>query len=119
MSNTWYTVSGAKVVSCPIRKIDENGKEKTFFIRMGIRVDMVDGSWWFNHFKYKTWSRHYVAKKTVGKGYNAVSVPVDCTDSYTQSKLEREYATRKQLLDALRIGTELALIEEAEKRAAA
>ena len=116
----WYTVASAKVVYVPIgTKVNKKGETKTIFARTGVRVDMVDGSWWFYHFKFLTWSRHYKGTATAGRGFNACTVIVELKDSYTPSKLQREYATRPNLLKALEDGTELAYLEEAEKKLAA
>ena len=118
--SAWYTIVSAKVVYVPIgTKINKKGEPVTIFARTGIRINMADGSWWFNHFKYGTWSRHYPAMETVGERFNAKSVPVERKESYTPSKLQREYAGRGGLLVALVEGSVLALEEEAERKAAA
>ena len=115
---SWKTVSDAKVVYVPLPKVNAKGEEKVTFVRLGIRVEMADGSYWFYTFRFKSWVNHYTGREVSGKGFNAEWVTVDRKDSYSENKLKREYANRPGLLKALAEGVEMALTAEAEKRAA-
>ena len=115
----WRTVADAKVVYVPLGEVPgKDGIPRMRFARTGIRVEMADGSWWFKHFKSGTWTHHYPGISTVGKGFNAKATPTMHKQSYSQRALERDYATRPAMLEALISGEQLALDAEAEKRAA-
>ncbi len=55
----WYTVSESKVSWAPIgTRVLKNGDEKPRFSRIGVRINMADGSWWFYSFKHDSWTMH-------------------------------------------------------------
>lgn len=114
----WRTIVEAKVVYFPLTFI-KDGEEKTTFIRVGIRINMEDGSWWFMSFKFSSWTRHYMGADKQGVGfYASQSKQVERKESYTPASLKREYRDRPQLLETLETGVAMALEAEAEKRAA-
>jgi len=104
------TVNDAKVVYvCVGVKTNKNGEEIPNFVRIGIRVDMVDDSWWFYSFRARSWTNHYKGPETSG---------IEQKQSFSRLALEREYAgIRHKMIDALEEGYALALAKEAEKRA--
>jgi hypothetical protein len=56
----WYTVVESKVVWAPIgTRVLKNGEEKTRFSRIGVKVSMADGSWWFYSFRHDSWTQHF------------------------------------------------------------
>ena len=49
----WFTVQSSEIVWAPIGSfVKKNGEEKTRFKRIGVRVRMMDGSWWFYSFTH-------------------------------------------------------------------
>ena len=114
------TIDSAKVVYVPMGTyINKDGEEKTRFIRTGIRVDMADGSWWFQKFRSSSWTNHYPTTVVVSKPWEPLITGVQMeTKSFSRMALQREYGGRPRLLQALQDGIAQALEEEAEKRAA-
>jgi hypothetical protein len=112
------TIRDAKVVFVPIGEyVNKKGELKTKFARTGIRVEMEDGSWWFYHFRYNTWSRHYPGMVIVEQGFNAMPTCCERKDGgLAPHALKRVWGHNPQLLAALEEGKELALIREAEER---
>lgn len=57
----WLTVTEAKVSYAPIKKMvpNKNGdlKEKTSFMKLGVKITMACGDIWFHHFRYDSWTR--------------------------------------------------------------
>ena len=117
----WATVAEANTVWVQIgTKKNKKGEDKPVLVRTGIRVRMLDGSWWFNCFRSKTWTCHWMGQEIQGKGFNAKSVSVEKKQSFTPNALAREYTgPRKRLIAALDSGVTLAWADEAMKRAAA
>jgi hypothetical protein len=100
----WFTVKESKVVWAPVgTRTLKNGEEKTRFLRIGVRVDMMDGSWWFYSFKHKTWTKHHPrtqATDMFGRP-NGELLP-ERKENYTSWKLYKEWASRKpELVTAL------------------
>lgn len=46
-----YEVEEAKVVYFPMTRTNADGEEKTSFMKLGVRIKMVDGKSWFRRFK--------------------------------------------------------------------
>lgn len=56
---SWYTVVESKISWAPIGvRTLKSGEEKPRFSRIGVRVNMADGSWWFYSFKHDSWTMH-------------------------------------------------------------
>ena len=56
---SWRTVSDSKVVWAPIGfRTKKDGTAAPKFSRIGIKIEMIDGSWWFYSFKHESWTRH-------------------------------------------------------------
>ena len=98
----WFTVKESKVVWAPVgTRTLKNGEEKTRFLRIGVRVDMMDGSWWFYSSKHKTWTKHHSrtqATDMFGRP-NGELLP-ERKENYTSWKLYKEWASRKPELVA-------------------
>ena len=43
----YHTVTAAKVAKFPLTIVKDDGSELLVFVRIGVRVEMADGSWWF------------------------------------------------------------------------
>lgn len=130
----WFTLASAKVVYIPLpvkaKKGKDGGKDtEVRFIRTGIRINMADGSWWFFRFGKETWSQHYPLVQATTR-WNAPAVefgtnkPIylpERVERYSSfQKVVKEWGVRSpKLVAALLAGRDLALEEEAEKRAAA
>jgi hypothetical protein len=98
----WFTVKESKVVWAPVgTRTLKNGEEKTRFLRIGVRVDMLDGSWWFFSFKHGTWTKHHprVQDRDMFGRPNGHFLP-ERKENYTSWKLYKEWATRKPELVA-------------------
>ena len=100
----WFTVRESKVVWAPIgTRILKNGEEKTRFSRVGVRVDMMDGSWWFYSFKHESWTKHWPSRQAtdlLGRP-NGDLLP-EKKDRYTQMQFYKEWSGRKpELVSAL------------------
>lgn len=117
--SAWRTVAEAKVVYFPlVAGKKKDGEDKIIFIRVGIRIEMADGTWWFHHFKFGSWTHHFMGADKQGTGfYASQSKQVERKESYTPKALQREYGGRG-LVEALESGVQQALEAEAEKRAA-
>ena len=114
---SWTVVSDAKVVWACRDSINSKGEETQSFFKVGIKIEMANGDWWFNHLKTKSWTHHYKGMTVVGKGFNAHSESVEKKDSYSPLSLKREFSSRPKLLSALEDGIVLAWENEAAKRA--
>ena len=47
----YRTVVDAKVQKAPLEIVKEDGEAMTVFLKIGYRIEMADGSWWFLHGK--------------------------------------------------------------------
>jgi hypothetical protein len=105
----WFTVSESKVVWAPVGTyITKKGEKKTKFKRIGLRVDMADGSWWFFSFIHESWTKHWPLTQKMDRlgrpaveGGKPVYLP-ERKDRYTVDGLRKEWAARKpELIAAL------------------
>jgi hypothetical protein len=106
----WFTVTEKNLVWAPIGTYkDENGEVKTRFIKIGVKVKMMDGSWWFFSFKHKSWTKHNTRVQKMDKlgrpefdpQGNPVLLP-ERKDNYSVTQLHREWCGRKpELVSAL------------------
>ena len=59
----WLQVVEAKVVRIPVpgTEINDEGEVEdcTHWPKIGVRVRMGDGSWWFQSFQHGSWTQHY------------------------------------------------------------
>lgn len=56
----WYTVVESKIVWAPIGvRTLKSGEQKPKFVRIGVRVNMADESWWFYSFRHDSWTQHF------------------------------------------------------------
>ena len=128
VNQKWNTLAASKVVYFPLAHKGKDGEEKIRFMRVGIRVDMVDGSWWFLHFKRGSWSHHRPRVQSLTRwGTPAVEMMTETPILVAESKdsypnfgaVVKEWGVRSpMLIDALLEGRDRALEDEQEKRAA-
>lgn len=109
----WFKVRESKVVWAPIgTRTLKNGEEKTRFSRIGVRVDMEDGSWWFFSFKHGTWTKHWPPVRKLDLfGRPTQEFFPEKKDRYTPWQLHKEWGGRKpELVSALQ--TAVSSVEE-------
>lgn len=105
--NGWYCVSDSKVTWAPVGTyIAKNGERKMKFKRIGVRVDMADGSWWFFSYVHGTWTKHWPLTRKMDRlgrpaveGGRPVFLP-ERKDRYTVAGLHKEWLARKPELVA-------------------
>jgi len=125
----WFTVKDSKVVYVPMTVHGKDGGEDTKkFIRTGIRINMVDGSWWFLPFGRKTITQHYPRVQTLTHWgapafefgtQNPILTPERVERYASFEKLVESWGTRNpKLIVAIMEGRDQALEDEEEKRAA-
>jgi len=123
----WYTVVESKIVWAPIgKRVLKNGEEKPKFVRIGVRVDMADGSWWFYSFRHDSWTQHFKPlPKTdrLGRPVLEYGKPVMMPERKNHWKdwaaVCKEFAARSPgIVNALRDAV-IAAIEGSEEAAAA
>lgn len=115
----WFTVKEKSLVWAPIGTItNKNGETKTRFIKLGVKVQMMDGTWWFYSFKHKTWTKHNLRVQRLdrlGRPMVEAGKPVylpERKDNYTTLTLHREWMKRKpELVKALESSVEECLAE--------
>ena len=113
----WYTVVESKIVWAPIGvRTLKNGEQKPKFVRIGVRVDMADGSWWFYSFRHDSWTQHFKpVPKTDRIGKPVVEygeiVMVEKKNNYRNwAAVCKEFAARSPgLVNALQTGVTNAL----------
>jgi len=124
------TISEAKIVYVPIPKIviDKDGieKEKTKFVRSGVRITMGDKTSWFHSFTHGTWSQHFPqVQKIQHWGAPAfelgTTTPIMIRETVNKYKNFRavvaEFGVRNQgLVCALLDGVKQALQDEEDRR---
>ena len=111
----WFTVKDSRLVWAPVgTRVLKNGEEKTRFLRIGVRVEMMDGSWWFYSFKHATWTKHHPRKQELdmfGRP-NGYLLP-ERKENYTSWRLYKEWGGRKpELVAALEGAVSAAETEE-------
>lgn len=141
----WITVTESKVVKIRFKgkkekkpkrtdakaKGGEKKKKKSGggVVTLGVKIMMGDGSWWFFHYKYRSWTKHWPlvqATNRQGKpafdGDKPIMLP-ERTERYGQwSKVEKDWEKTVYgplLLNALLSAVESAEVNEAAKRKAA
>ena len=122
--SAWHTVSESKVTWAPIGTyVDKKGEVKVKFKKLGIRVSMQDGSWWFYSFKHGTWTKHWPLVRKMDRlgrpmveGGREIFLP-ERKDNYTVAKLHREWLSRKpELVKALEGAVESAEVQEVAEK---
>jgi hypothetical protein len=110
----WFTIKESKLVWAPVgTRVLKNGEEKPRFLRIGVRVDMMDGSWWFYSFKHKTWTKHHPRKMATDMfGRPNGNLLPEKKENYTSWQLYKEWGGRKPELVAALEGAVAAEAEE-------
>lgn len=113
----WYTANTSKVVYAPIWADGaEDSDQPARFARMGVRVDLADGTYWFYHFKAGTWTHHWYGVKQ--ERWFHQPEQVEYSKAYTFKALRREYRGRECLIVALLEAHDQAIEADEAKRAA-
>ena len=118
---SWFLLGG-KSKSKP-KSTDKD--HKPCWIKMGVRINMADGSWWFFHYKYGSWKKHWTRVQATNRlgqpafdGDKPIMLP-ERTESYKdQATLEKEWTRMPELVSALLTAVHIAELEEAAKKAA-
>jgi hypothetical protein len=121
----WYTVVESKISWAPIgTRTMKNGEEKTRFSRIGIRINMADGSWWFYSFKHESWTLHQPGRQELDRlgrphfvGGKPVMGPERKTRFANWRAVLKEYDARPSIVASLQSAVEAALTAEAESEA--
>lgn len=122
----WYTVVESKVSWAPIgSRITKGGDEKPRFSRIGVRINMADGSWWFYSFKHNSWTIHHTPVRKLdrlGRPMVEAGQPVFMPERKTRyndwAAVHKEFASRSPgMVAALQKGVEDALEAEAAEEA--
>ena len=107
---SWFTVQEKELVWAPVGTYkNKKGETKTKFIKIGVRIKMMDGSWWFFSFKHSSWTKHNKLVQRMDRlgrpEKDAKGEPVylpERKDRYTIRELHKEWMGRKpELVSAL------------------
>jgi hypothetical protein len=98
----WHTVKSSDLVWAPIGTyVNKNGEVRTKFKRIGVRVTMMDNTWWFFSFKHESWTKHNKPVQRLDRlgrpmieGGKPVFLP-ERKERYTIRELHKEWGTRK------------------------
>ena len=116
----WFTVEEKKLVWAPIGTVTtKSGEVKTRFFKIGVKVRMADGSWWFFSFKHQSWTKHNTLVQKMDmlgrpmmEGGKPAFLP-ERKENNTVNSLHREWGKRKpELVSAL----ESAVVEAESKK---
>lgn len=104
----WHTVNSSELVWAPVGVyVNKKGETKTKFIRIGVRVKMADGSWWFFSFRHSSWTKHNTLVRKMDRlgrpACDPKGQPIylpERKENYTVHQLHREWGSRKPELVA-------------------
>lgn len=107
----WYTVKEAQLVWAPIGSYtNAKGEERTKFLKLGVKVTMMDGAHWFFSHKHGSWTKHHLPVRKMDRlgrpaveGGNPVFLPAR-KEKYTATEFQREWGRRKPELVAALVG---------------
>lgn len=114
----WFTVKSSDMVWAPIGQfVTKKGELKTRFVKLGIKITMMDGAWWFYSFKHGSWTKHWVPVPKMDKlgrplveGGKLVYLPERKETYRSYEALQKEWGTRKpELIRNLTAALETAL----------
>lgn len=99
----WFTIRSAQLTWAPIGTfVNQNGELRTKFIKIGVKITMEDGSWWFYSFKHDSWTKHWPAVRKLDR-LNRPAVeagkPVylpERKDNYSHKQFVREWGKRNK-----------------------
>jgi hypothetical protein len=116
----WNQVVESKIVWAPIGYVQKkDGSTAPRFSRIGVRVDMADGTHWHYSFKHESWTHHHKpvqALDRLGRPAKEAGRPVFLPpkkNRWDADELQKEFSKRSpELLIALQTGVEQALQSE-------
>lgn len=120
----WFDVSEATVVWAPIgTTVNKRGEERTRFSRLGIKVEMADGSWWFHSFKHGSFTQHFpliqasdrLGRPAVDPKGNPVMLPERTNRFANLQAVCREFENRPQFVQNLTSALARAMSESNDK----
>ena len=121
---SWNTAIDSKLVWAPIgMRTLKDGTTKPRFVKIGVKVEMADGSWWFFSFRHESWTQHFVPVRAMDRlgrpamqGNSPLYLPARVVRWATTEKVVKEFGSRAPgLVLALQTGLEAALeAQEAE-----
>lgn len=97
----WSDVSEAKLVWAPIgTTVTKSGEERPRFSRLGVKVEMADGCWWFYSFKHGSYTQHFPrTKKFWSAGFSdSEYLPEKKNRFGSWAAVEREFKDRPAFL---------------------
>lgn len=100
----WFDVSEATMVWAPIgTTVNKSGEERPRFSRLGVKVKMDDGCWWFYSFKHGSYTQHFPrVKKFWTAGLDESTHLPEKTNRYASwSAVEKEFKNRPHFLESL------------------
>lgn len=114
----WHTVKNSELVWAPTGTYTtKTGEVRTKFTRIGVRVTMMDNTWWFFSFKHESWTKHNTPVQRLDRlgrpmveGGKPVYLP-ERKERYTVRELHKEWGTRKP---ELVVALETAVAENTE-----
>lgn len=107
----WFDVSETKLVWAPIgTAVNKNGQERTKFSRLGVKVEMADGSWWFYSFKHGSYTQHFPRVKAFWTpGEQEHYLPERKNRYASWEAVQKEFKNRPAFLKALESAIDEAL----------
>jgi hypothetical protein len=117
----WFDVSEATVVWAPIgTTVNKRGEEKTRFSRLGVKVEMADGSWWFHSFKHGSFTQHFpqtqamdrLGRPAVDPKGKPVMLPEKVNRFSNLRSVFKEFENRPQFVQNLTTALATAMVED-------
>lgn len=103
----WFTIKETQLVWAPIGTYtNKRGEVKTKFLKLGVRITMMDGTHWFYSFKHDSWTKHHLPVRKMdrlGRPMVEAGKPVYLParkENYTSLQFQREWGSRKPELVA-------------------
>ena len=98
----WFKISETQLVWAPIGTYtNKKGELKTKFIKLGVKIKMMDGTHWFYSYKHGSWTKHHLPVQKMdrlGRPATEAGKPVFLParkENYTEFQFQREWGSRK------------------------
>ena len=104
MNTAWFTVASSKVIRIFVQnRTNSNGENrKGGRITTGIRINMMDGGWWFHSFMHNSWTKHHPSRPETDmfgnpkmEGGKPVLKPATIENYSSWEKVLKEWGARK------------------------